>query len=74
MKWVQKAIKRPGRVHRYLMRLYGKRAFTKDGDIKASYLDKAIKHVKKAKIPKEKKRSLLSALLLAKRLKRMHRK
>ena len=72
-KWIQKAVKRPGRVHRYLMRLYGRKAFTKDGDIKMEYLDKAIKHVKKAKMSKERKRSLLSALLLAKRLKRMRR-
>ncbi|WP_202981404.1 hypothetical protein [Sulfolobus sp. E11-6] len=46
-KWIQKAIKHKGRVHRYLIRLYGKKAFTRDGDIKMSYLNKAIKHVKK---------------------------
>ncbi|MQL56425.1 capsid protein VP2 [Acidianus ambivalens] len=72
-KWIQKAIKRKGRVHKYLERLYGKRAFTKDGDIKVEYLNKAIKHVKRAKLSKEEKRSLLSALYLAKRLKRMHK-
>ncbi len=71
--WIQKAIKRKGRVHKYLMRLYGKRAFTRDGDIKMEYLMKAIRHVKHSKLSKEQKRSLLSALYLAKRLKRMHR-
>ena len=73
--WIQKAIKRKGRVHRYLMRLYGKRAFTKDGDIKTEYINKAIRHVKKT-YPKgsEKRKSLLSALYLARRLKRMHKR
>ncbi len=73
--WIQKAIKRKGRAHRYLMRLYGKRAFTKDGDIKMEYLNKAIRHVKRT-YPKgsEERKSLLSMLYLAKRLKRMHKK
>ncbi len=35
--WIQKAIKRKGRAHRYLARLYGRKAFTKDGDIKIEY-------------------------------------
>lgn len=70
-KWIQRAIKRKGRVHKYLKRLYGKKAFTKDGTIKMTYLEKAIRHVKRAKMPKEKKKSLLSALYLAKRLKHM---
>lgn len=72
--WIQKAIKRKGRVRKYLKRLYGKKAFTRSGDIKMSYINKAIAHVKKAKMPKDKKKSLLSALILAKRLKRMHKK
>ena len=73
-KWIQKAVKRQGRARRYLMRLYGKKAFTKDGDIKMEYIDKAIRHVKKT-YPKgsEKRKSLLSMLYLAKRLKRMRR-
>jgi TPP-dependent indolepyruvate ferredoxin oxidoreductase alpha subunit len=73
--WIQKAIKRKGRAKRYLMRLYGRKAFTKDGDIKVEYINKAIRHVKR-KYPKgsEERKSLLSALYLAKRLKRMHRK
>ena len=72
-RWIQKAIKRKGRVHKYLERLYGRRAFTKEGDIKTEYLDKAIRHVKNTKMPEERKRSLLSALYLAKRLKRMRK-
>ncbi len=73
--WIQKAIKRKGRAHKYLMRLYGKRAFTRDGDIKMEYLMKAIRHVKRT-YPKgsEERKSLLSALYLAKRLIRMHKK
>ncbi len=73
-RWIQKAVRRKGRVHRYLMRLYGKKAFTKNGDIKMKYLNMAIRHVKHARMPKERRRSLLSALYLAKRLKHMHRK
>jgi hypothetical protein len=63
--WIQGAVKRPGRVKRYMMRRYGKRAFTKSGEIKTSYLRKAAK--------KTKSRSLRSALLLAIRLKRIRR-
>ena len=73
-RWIQRAVKRKGRVHRYLERLYGRKALTRDGDIKTEYLMKAIRHVKKT-YPKgsEERKSLLSALYLAKRLKRMHR-
>ena len=60
--WIQRAIKRPGRVRRYMMRKYGKRAFTKSGEIKVSYLRRAIKETKN--------RSLKSALILAVRLKK----
>jgi hypothetical protein len=63
--WIQRVVKRPGRVRRYMMRRYGKRAFTKSGEIKMSYLRKAAKETKN--------RSLRSALLLAIRLKRMRR-
>ncbi len=73
-RWIQKAIKRKGRAHKYLMRLYGRKAFDRKGDIKMEYLNKAIRHVKRV-YPKgsEERKSLLSALYLAKRLKRMHR-
>jgi len=70
--WIQEAVKREGRVRNYLRRVYGSRAFNKDGTIKMEYLDKAIKRVKNKPTPNE--RSLLSALYLAKRLKKMSRK
>jgi hypothetical protein len=63
--WIQRAVKRPGRVKAYMKRRYGKRAFTKSGEIKTSYLRRAAKETKN--------RSLRSALLLAIRLKRMRR-
>jgi hypothetical protein len=63
--WIQRAVKRPGRVRRYMKRKYGKRAFTKSGEIKMSYLRRAAKETKN--------RSLRSALLLAIRLKRIRR-
>ena len=64
--WIQEAIKRPGRVRKYLKRKYGKKAFTKDGDIKVSYIRKALKT---ARDP-----SLKAALRLAIRLKKWARK
>lgn len=69
-KWVQEAIKRPGRVREYLKRTFGSAAFTKEGNIKTEYIDKAIAKVKESKMAEDKKRSLLSALQLAKRLKK----
>jgi len=63
--WIQRAVKRPGRVRAYMRRRYGKRAFTKSGEIKMSYLRRAAKETKS--------RSLKSALLLAIRLKQMRR-
>jgi hypothetical protein len=60
-KWIQDAIKRPGRVRDYLGVPAGE-------DIPGSKLDAAI-----AKVKKEGNKSLLSALLLAKRLKKMHK-
>jgi len=67
--WLQKAIKREGRVRRYLRRVYGNRAFNKDGTIKMEYLDKAERRAEKSG-----NRSLEQAINLAKRLKKMARK
>lgn len=68
-RWIQEAIKRPGRVHRYLARVYGKKAFDKRGRIKYKYLDMAIKRVKN--MPKSRRpKGLLQALYLAKMLKK----
>lgn len=68
-RWIQRAVKRPGRVHRYLSRLYGSKAFNADGTIKAEYLERAIEHAKR-----EGNTSLVRALNLAKNLKRLARK
>jgi len=70
-RWIQKAIKRPGRTKAYLRRLYGAKAFTKNGEIKQSYLLKAIAHVKKNVKDPKRRRSLLAALNLARRLEKM---
>lgn len=61
-KWIQDAIERPGRVREYL-------GIPEGEDIPEGKLDSAIKKVKG-----EGNKSLLSALLLAKRLKKMHGK
>jgi hypothetical protein len=63
--WIQRAVKRPGRIKRYIKRKYGKKAFTKTGKIKINYLHKAIKETKNC--------NLKNALLLAIRLKQIKR-
>jgi len=68
-RWIQKAIKRPGRVKRLAAREGG---LTKDGEVKMSWLIKKINEVKK-RPPSKQKRSLLQALYLAKRLEVMRR-
>ncbi len=66
-RWIQRAIKRPGRVKRYIRMKYGDKAFTKNGEIKQSYILKAIADLKKR--PKSRRpKGLLQALYLAKRL------
>ncbi len=76
-KWIQKAIKRPGRIKRYMMHKYGKKAFRKNGEIKDQYIRKEIQRLKKIREKRERftKRelSLYRALLLAYRLERMHK-
>ncbi|WP_456477918.1 capsid protein VP2 [Geoglobus ahangari] len=67
--WIQEAIERPGRVRRYLKRVYGNKAFTKDGKIKTEYLRRAKRRAEKAG-----NTSLVQAINLAMRLKRMGRK
>jgi len=71
-KWIQKAIKRPGRVKAYLKRKYGKKAFTKDGEIKQQYVNRAIRELK-SRPPSERPKGLLQALQLAKRLELMRK-
>ena len=67
-RWIQKAIKRKGRVRSFLKRKYGRKAFTKKGTIKAEYLKKAERHAERTG-----NLSLERAVILAKRLKRMRR-
>ena len=71
--WIQHAIKREGRVRRYLRLLYGDKAFTKDGKIKVEYIKKAIQELKE-RPPSKRPEGLLQALYLALRLKRMAKK
>ena len=74
-KWIQHAVKRPGRVHRYIAREYGEDCFDEDGDIKMSCLNEAIQDLKEECEERETEEclSLLRALELAKRLKEMHK-
>ena len=74
--WEEKAIKHPGRVHRYIAREYGEDCFDENGDIKMSCLDEAIEDVKEECEERHTEQclSLLRALELAKTLKRMHHK
>ena len=64
--FIQKSIKHPGRVREYLQRTYGSEAFDEKGRIKAEYLIKA-----KQKAEEQHNRSLVDAIDLAMRLKKM---
>ncbi|MCS7232334.1 MAG: capsid protein VP2 [Elusimicrobiota bacterium] len=66
MSWIQKAIKRPGRVRKYVKRIYGEKAFNRDGSIKLAYLKKAKERAKKAG-----NTSLVQAINLAITLRRL---
>jgi len=68
--WIRRAIKRPGRIRRYLRLRYGSKAFKRDGTIKVEYINRAIKSLGKT-TRGSRKHSLKMALILAKRLKRM---
>ena len=45
--WIAGATKRKGRLHAKLKRLYGEKAFHKNGTIRADYLEKALKHAER---------------------------
>lgn len=70
-RWIQRAIKRPGRVERYIRRRYGSRAFYGD-KIKVEYIRRAIRELKN-RPPSKRPPGLLQALYLALRLKRWAR-
>ena len=55
-----------------MMRTYGPKAFTKDGNISMVYLNKAISAVKAD--PRKNRENLLDALYEARRLKKMKRR
>lgn len=42
--WIQRAIKKPGALRKYLKRKYGRKAFTKKGTIKVTFLRKLRKN------------------------------
>ena len=65
-KWIQKSNLKKDRVKKYIERKYGNKAFTKDGNIKITYLNKAIKECNN--------KSLKRALILAKTLKKIKRR
>ncbi len=71
-RWIQKAVKRPGRVKKYLRRRYGDEAFTKSGEIKQEYVHKAIREIKE-RPPSKRPPGMLQALHLAKRFELMRK-
>lgn len=64
-RWIQHAVKREGRVRTYVKRLFGDKAFKKNGSIKYEYLVKAMHEAKK-----NKNTSLVRAINLAITLRR----
>ena len=61
-KWIQSAVQKKGRVKDYIKRKYGSKAFNKDGTLKVSYLQKAVKETKDLSL----KRALILAIRFAK--------
>ena len=70
--WIQRAIKHPGRVRRYLKRIYGDEAFTKNGEIKQQYVHKAINELKE-RPPSKRPKGLLNALYAALTLEKLRK-
>jgi hypothetical protein len=62
-RWIQEAIKRKGSLRAWLKRKYGKRAFTKKGKIKITFLRKL---AKRKDLDKRIKRKIHLALTLHK--------
>ncbi len=58
--WIQRAIKHPGALRRYVKRVYGEEGFTKKGTIKVSILRELAKN---AKNPTIRRRALLALTL-----------
>ena len=68
-RWVQKAIKHPGALKRYMARVYGKKAFTSRGTIKREYLLKALKRAER-----EHNTTLIRRINLALTLRKLRKK
>jgi hypothetical protein len=49
-KWIQEAIQKPSALTQYLRKHYGKKAFTKTGKIKITFLKSLLKKHKEGKI------------------------
>lgn len=64
-RFIQKAVRHPGRVRKYIARSYGSEAFNTDGTIKAGYLEKA-----KHRAMEHHNKSLVDAIDLAITLKK----
>lgn len=69
--WIQEAVKRPGSLKQWLKKRYGRRAFTRSGEIKVSYLRKLRKEIKKGEIKVRNKSVWLKRINLALTLKRL---
>ncbi|MEM3265510.1 MAG: capsid protein VP2 [Thermoplasmata archaeon] len=68
-RWIQKSIKRKGRVKNYIMKKIGRSGFTERGTIKVSALNRAKKIAEK-----NHDKSMTDAIDLALRLKNYHRR
>jgi len=68
-RWIRGAVERPGRVRRYLRRKYGDKAFKRDGTIKVTYIDRALRQPQfKRRLKRgSRQHSLRQALILARR-------
>lgn len=73
-RWIQKAIKRPGSLRKWMQKHYGKKAFTRNGKIKVAYIKKAIRYLKSGKAQNPHKTRLLRKLYFALTLKRLSKK
>ncbi|MGC8773504.1 MAG: capsid protein VP2 [Conexivisphaera sp.] len=62
-----KFVRRPGRVRRYVARVYGRRAFDERGNIKPEYLERAERRAERSG-----NTSLLRAVVLARNFREWH--
>jgi hypothetical protein len=69
--WIQKAIQKPNSLTQYLKKNYGKKAFTKTGKIKITFLKQLLKKHKQGKIKLSK--TTVSRIRLAITLKKLRK-